>query len=283
MGEITQKIPHATLTRKLESGEIIRVTHGLYWQGDVSVDELAAALCRRGFVLTGATELELLARQPLTLPLHVVANRRVKSTEYVVIHRSSVRKYARVADMLIELPVYAMRWLGRRQAIRLAEIAYAGREGRARLERHAQGAVPVRVREIVQASVIGADSPPERDLVRALRSAGVECESNVRVGDYRWDIRICGSAVLIEVDGYAYHNAENRETFRLDRWKANDATLRGYLVLRYSAVCVRESVDVIVDQVVQAVQCAPKQLRDVDEARCWHRGAWKWIPGLAWL
>lgn len=139
MGEITQKIPHATLTRKLESGEIIRVTHGLYWQGDVNVDELAAALCRRGFVLTGVTELELLARQPLTLPLHVVANRRVKSTEYVVIHRSSVRKYARVADVLIELPVYAMRWLGRRQAIRLAEIAYAGREGRARLERHAQG------------------------------------------------------------------------------------------------------------------------------------------------
>ncbi|MEL6052121.1 DUF559 domain-containing protein [Corynebacterium rouxii] len=259
------------------------MTHGLYWQGEVSVDELAVALCRRGFVLTGVTELELLAQQPLTLPLHVVANRRVQSTEYVVIHRSSVLKGVRVENMLIELPVYAMRWLGKKQAIRLAEIAYAGREGRARLERHAQGAVPVRVQEIVQASVIGADSPPERDLVRALRSAGVECESNVQVGDYRWDIRICGSTVLIEVDGYTYHNAENRETFRLDRWKANDATLRGYVVLRYSAACVWDSLDVIVDQVVQAVQCAPKQLRDVDEARCWHRGAWKWISGLAWL
>ncbi|CAB0667939.1 hypothetical protein CIP107570_02189 [Corynebacterium diphtheriae] len=47
---------------------------------------------------------------------------------------------------------------------------------------------------------------------------------------------------MIEIDGYFYHNAgaENKNTFVNDRWKMNDAAVRGYLVLRYPASSVFE-------------------------------------------
>lgn len=67
---------------------------------------------------------------------------------------------------------------------------------------------------------------------------------------------------MIEVDGYFYHNAgaENKNIFVNDRWKMNDAAVRGYLVLRYPASSVFEELDTIVGQVIFATRVVREEL-----------------------
>ncbi|WCV10703.1 hypothetical protein [Corynebacterium silvaticum] len=81
-------------------------------------------------------------------------------------------------------------------AIELLEEAYKGKNGLERLESTTRK-LPNRTRRLIAQAAIGTDSPAEKNLIYALRGAGLQCTNNVLIGDYRWDIKV--GNVLIEV------------------------------------------------------------------------------------
>ncbi|CAB0678067.1 hypothetical protein FRC0024_00314 [Corynebacterium diphtheriae] len=288
MGEFRGTISYATRTRRLKAGSLIRVISGIYWEGELespaAIKELVAALTRHGYALTAVSLYQFYCSQPISFPVHVSTERRITSTKYVVAHHVKRLRTVEVRGVLTECGVDAVKHLPDKQAIALLDLAYSGRHGSAVLRRESPMRVSARVKTLVNRAAVGADSVPERILVRALREAGLECTSNFRVGVYFWDVKLRDYNIVIEVDGYFYHNAgaENKNTFVNDRWKMNDAAVRGYLVLRYPASSVFEELDTIVGQVIFATRVVREELVVVDSTRRWHRGPWEWLPLDSW-
>lgn len=198
---------------------------------------------------------------------------RRSDTPWVRFHRTRIFRPATWGEFNIELPVIAATRLATAAALRFLNHVYAGRKGQAEADKHAKGKLSARAKRLLNQAAIGADSPPERDLVAALRQAGLRLKCNSKIGDYHWDIELLDYGIAIEVDGFRYHrdSEETQANFRRDRWKANDATLRGYTVLRYAAGCIYQQLGQVVDQILAAVRPDPKPGR-------WSFGVWKWHP-----
>ena len=82
-------------------------------------------------------------------------------------------------------------------------------------------------------------SEAERLLHRILRRAGIRGWSGNAVvscagQDYPVDVVFRSARLIIEVDGYAYHRAENREQFHRDRLKWTTLTSHGWTVLHFT-------------------------------------------------
>lgn len=249
-----------------------RITPGIVVWGTPTAQDVARLLVKHGYVLTGRTVRELLMDLEVTAPVEVALphSKRRAATPWVRFHRTRNPRTGTWGGWRIELPSSAARHLSDAEAIELLNRTYARRKGLAALRREG-GTLPHRCRALLAAAAVGADSPPERDLVAALERAGVHTRSNVQVGDYFWDIIVEGHNVLIEVDGYHFHRdaTESQENFRRDRWKSNDATLRGYVVLRYAAGCVAQHIEDIIDHVLAAIRPGRRPGR-------WSQGVWRW-------
>ena len=94
----------------------------------------------------------------------------------------------------------------------------------------------------------------------------------MRIGPYRWDLVLEEHKVAIEVDGYAYHNGENRQRFEIDRQKLNDAVQRGYQPLHFTAATIEHHLDVAVHQVLAVVN---GRREFVEPPWRWHH-YWRW-------
>lgn len=252
-----------------------RLAPGILVWGEPTPEEAARVLSDRGFLLTGKTLAELMMEKEVTLPIEVtVAHRqRRQATSWVRFHRTRIYRPATWAGFRIELPIIAATHMPITTAIAFANHAYAGRKGQVEAEKHAKGRLPAAAKRLLKRAAIGADSTPERDLVAALRHTGLNIKCNSKIGDYYWDIELLDHRIAIEVDGYRYHRdaEETQQNFRRDRWKANDATLRGYTVLRYAAGCIFQQIEQVVDQILAAA-------RPGRSPRLWSHGVWKWHP-----
>lgn len=253
----------AQLRRMAARGEIFKVAQRLYCWRKPSPEELARLLPTGA--LTGESARQLLLNQELTFPLHVAVNSSIPTSElYRAVRRRNLR-WRHQAGIRYQLPIQAAEFVDHPQDF--LEQYYAGPRGKFQLDQDlAAGRIPKKVRTALEKASIGSDSVPERIVVRALRSAGFTVRTNVLIGEYRWDIYIPRLRLLIEIDGFEYHR--ERGPFIKDRWKSNDATARGYKVLRYSGSCVRHHLTEVVDQV--------KTLRTPMKNRRFLTGAWHW-------
>ncbi|CAB0575969.1 hypothetical protein CIP107580_02002 [Corynebacterium diphtheriae] len=254
-----------------------KIFHRMYWDGTPTPTQLAQELSKHGLAITGIS-LWQLYNGTLQFPIHVATERQLKSTQWVTFHRRKQLRCCPAGVFSVEYPVLAITGLSDAQAIETLEGAYAKAQGAKFATEHTRQYVPQRNRELLRRAVVGMDSPPEKLLITALREQGIDCHANVLVGDYRWDIQLDRHRVLIDVDGFEFHRfkPENQDAFVRDRWKTNDATLRGYLCLRYAARSVYRHTAVIVDQVQAAIRIAPHRSYPFDASAMWHRGCWKW-------
>lgn len=263
------------LYRRIKKGVMTRLAPGIHVWGKPSPVEAAHVLSAQGFLLTGRTLAQLMMEEEVTLPIEVsIPHRQRRSdTPWVRFHRTRIFRPATWGEFNIELPVIAATRLATAAALRFLNHVYAGRKGQAEADKHAKEKLSARAKRLLNQAAIGADSPPERDLVAALRQAGLRLKCNSKIGDYHWDIELLDYGIAIEVDGFRYHrdSEETQANFRRDRWKANDATLRGYTVLRYAAGCIYQQLGQVVDQILAAVRPDPKPGR-------WSFGLWKWHP-----
>ncbi|MFE2960303.1 DUF559 domain-containing protein [Nocardia tengchongensis] len=117
-------------------------------------------------------------------------------------------------------------------------------------ESHIHGSAVIR-RQLRDAAIHAA-SEPERRFARAMNRRGLRLLNNHPVGPYRCDFVDERSRTIIEIDGREFHS--NPKVFRHDRRRQNDLVLADWLVLRYAAADVFESVDRCADEAAAVIR-----------------------------
>ena len=267
--------------RLVAAGRLHRVDHGVYSTRRLDGRELLSVYRRTRpyLVFTGKTSWEIRMRRRVSRPLvalagphHSSANSHLELISSTTITHELVDDH-RVAPVLrtaMDMPE------GRRfQALQLLERHYHGKSGRRRLEEDLGGwkRVPGKLRALIDAASIGADSETERVLFRALRHRGCVFEQNMMVGHYLRDGVHEQSKVIVEVNGYQYHRYAN--ALIKDYWKANDAVARGYRHLSFSEECIDHHLDTVVAEILAAVEGRGLEHPPV---WTWHRGCMDEVP-----
>ncbi len=259
--------------RKIEGlvrrGLLHRVEQGVFTTAPAEGEVLLRALLHRrpGLVFTGRTALQLRRGTPVTLPVQaaVPPGMSVNGTDRITLVRRKDVTYEEVRGFRVTSRAVAVADADRvtdADLIAYLEEEFAGRRGKEALaeEVTAMRRVPARFHGLVARAAIGADSEAELAVARELIARGVEVEQNVFLGHYYFDIILPQARIIVEIDGYQFHNAESREAFVRDRWKANVAARQGYRVLRYSGSCVRHHLIPVVEQIIALAEGAAEPL-----------------------
>lgn len=270
-------------------GQLVRVEKGVYCTRTPRGEQVLAALAvsRPHLVFTGRTAYQLINDKPLTLPLQALVGRgrTATSTEFVEVTRVTAVPYSLVKGHRVALPVRAAADLyqqRRYEAGQLIEDCYARREGKSLLRDHLDrvGRLPREARAFIESRAYGSDSLTERRIFAPLKQRLPGLEQNVYLEGYWWDGVYDREKVIVEIDGRDYHGAEQRGAFIKDRWKRNRVVRAGYIVLTYTAQCVDEHADMIVEQVEDTVRWRRKAAnRAATRATplSWeHLGVWDW-------
>ncbi|AYF75135.1 DUF559 domain-containing protein [Nocardia yunnanensis] len=108
------------------------------------------------------------------------------------------------------------------------------------------------VRRQLREAATHAASEPERLFARALARRGVHLLPNHPVGPFVCDFVDERSRTIIEIDGREFHS--DSSTFRRDRRRQNALLLGGYLVLRYAAADIYQSLDQCADEAAAVIR-----------------------------
>ncbi|QNE89311.1 AbiEi antitoxin N-terminal domain-containing protein [Corynebacterium incognita] len=267
------------IQRAMREGKLHRIFRGVYSTMAPSTNLVLRALQRKfpRATFTGLTALQMIIGEEPTAPFQVLIPR---NTAHIT-HRDIRARHT--TDMPYDSLPTAIS--AARESFRTApeetrailEKHYAGYPGKQRFDEHFRQLrrIPRAFRDFLHQTIIGADSPPERILARALRTRIKGIEQNGLLGPYRFDFLLHKHKIAIEVDGFTYHrgSTENLASFIRDRWKANFAAATGWTVLRFSATCIDHYLDHVVAQVERIVA---KQDADPTPVWAWHhvlRGA----------
>ncbi|QCB29277.1 type IV toxin-antitoxin system AbiEi family antitoxin domain-containing protein [Corynebacterium endometrii] len=244
-------LSRSQISRLAAQGKIVKIAPGFYLRREPTPSELAALVMKRWprSVFTAETARRLHMGQPISFPLDVTSSTGMPRSAYFSVSRCKQMDFTRIGALRCHIPVLAVDFLQEPEAIALLEHAYSGRRGRQRLEQELSGIkrLPARTRKLLGTASIGSDSVPERALVKALRQRGLTVETNKQIGPYFWDAVIPRLKVAVEIDGFQFHS--QRDTLIRDHWKSNDATLRGYTVLRYTGSCIKHHLADVVEQI----------------------------------
>ncbi|RNE48221.1 DUF559 domain-containing protein [Corynebacterium alimapuense] len=262
--------PHH-IHRLLTQQHLYRVDRGIYTTAPPTGNLLLRALShnRPKLVFSGLTALQIHSDKDITLPVsaRVPYGLSARRTAQITIRQSRCLLGRRIDGIFVTTPVAAVADLATTsheagELIAFLEQQYAGRHGRESLETHLtrMPQPPAALKALIRAAAIGADSEAERRVFRELKRRGVEVLQNHNIGGYFFDGVLPRSRVIVEIDGYQYHSAENRTTFVRDRWKANYATRHGYRVLRYSGSCVKHHFNDVIEQIIAATTDDPRHL-----------------------
>ncbi|MDO5668419.1 MAG: DUF559 domain-containing protein [Corynebacterium sp.] len=284
-----QGLSQRQIERLVLAGHLHRVEQGVFTTSRPGGKLLLRALAHRrpGLVFTGHTALQLRREGTITLPVQAitaVGHSGHSSSKLSLVRRKDIQ-HEMVAGFRVTSRAVAVAdadGVTDAELIAYLEAEFSGKEGKEALaaEVAVMPRVPARFHRLVAHAAIGADSEAEREVARALIAEGLVIEQNYFLGHYYFDILIPHAKLIVEIDGYRFHNAESWESFVQDRWKANLATRHGYRVLRYSGSCVKHHLEPVVEQIVAVVEESPEQL--VTE----RLPVWKWhhvfTRGPAW-
>ncbi len=267
---IVTGLSSAQLSRRVKAGKIFKIMQGLYLTRRPTPTELAQILLDRylNVALDGHSALAWSNGEEMQFPVEVASPSELPQGELFRSRRTQRFTFLTHRGFPTLPPLLAISCItDDDEAIRSLERAYAGPTGRRLLDAHLSHipSLPQRVHALLKYASTGSDSPYERQLVRLLREAGFVVETNYHIRDYRWDLVLPRHKLAIEVDGFKHHHSAEILTFIRDRWKANDATLRGYRVLRYPATCIKHHSDRVLAQI---------------KAACSHT---QYLPGAVWL
>lgn len=267
---VVSGLSRSTLSRHAAKGKIVKITTGLYCRREPTPDELARIVMAKwpGCIFTAQTARQIHLKQELTFPLHVTSSSGVRRSVYFTVSRCKQVDHVTIRGLRCHIPILAVDFLEKDDAVALLERTYAGTWGRDRLEHHLSlvTRLPSRTRRFIALASTGSDSAMERKLVKALRARRIKVLTNYKIGPYLWDLYLPELKVAVEVDGFEFHN--DRQSFIKDHWKANDATMRGYTVLRYTGSCIMYQLANVVNQIVTA---GDPNLDSLE-----HQGVWEW-------
>lgn len=250
-----------TVDRLVRNGRLVTLGRGVYQVGPVPLERSAEASavlrcgvgCRLSH-MSAAVLHELMAvraHQPVEV---TVERRRRRRVEGVRIHRVRVLlpdEATAVAGLPVTTPSRTLLDLAATMAARDVEQALA-KALRTRhvtkddvalmLERHPRhGGAPLLAQLIeIEGGPAFTRSEAEEKLLRIVRQAGLPGpEVNARVLGYEVDFLWRQSRVVVEVDGWAYHNSAR--SFVADRRRDAELAAAGYRVLRFTWADVSEA------------------------------------------
>ncbi|MDY3127031.1 MAG: DUF559 domain-containing protein [Corynebacterium sp.] len=237
------------LKTMLADGSLHRVHRNIYIQARPTPTRVALALLAglAGVALSGRSAMQVVSGRALTFPLELEGPRTIVGKNFRVRH-SRMNGVCKFRDMKIIEPLYAARRVPP-ETQEGFERYYATPRGKHRFEQDVSRCkrVTKKLRTLLKVLSIGADTQGERDLASALRKHGHKVEHNVTGGQYRFDLFLPKYRLIIEIDGWEYHNSGG--SFEKDRWKSLEANAEGFIVLRVSANSVkyysRRVIDVI--------------------------------------
>lgn len=270
------------------TGKIFSVFRGVYTDAQPTPEVVAYALLkvRPDAVFEKRTAFQLYSGQPLTFPIQarVSSNAlRLGSKDVVELRRSMLETVhmcagfpvASVADVVNSLLPEDPNTPIPEIFAQIIEQFYAGKHGLERLQTDLKSmgrGCKTRIRDFIRKKVvIGVDSPPEADLIKALRAEGFKVTPQFRLGKYRWDVGVEGLKVVIDVDSKQYH-MNDEKAFVVDRWKTNSGILRGWITLRVTASCVRHHLAKIVGllkEIRRLKRRSPRRFPRIDVAPIW--------------
>lgn len=245
-----------TAARRAIDNQAVKICHGLYTEGKPSPRELAEIVSRRwpDSALDGYSCAHHYLGHALSFPLHFLRAGTMASSPYFRSRRARPKALGQLNGINVCNPLQATEIMAEEDAVAFLEAYFAGRYGATQMEGHMLDfqRFPQHTRRVLENTILGADSVPERNLTRALRPH-VTVHNNRYIGPYRWDLLLKEHKLAIEVDGYAYHQGENRQRFEIDRQKLNDAVQRGYKPLHFTAATIEHHLDMAVGQVLAIV------------------------------
>lgn len=257
-------VSEGKLRGMLRRGEAIRIAKGLYTSREPTPFELANIICTHWphAVLDAESAAQIHAQTQLTLPLKIAAPSIIARSRYFSSRRVRSKNLGIISYVKFRVvsPIVAAGAMANpRQAQTFLESLFRGKDGYEKFRTQVKklGRLPHHTKHLLKSTATGSDSPAERFIFRALTQAGFLPADNQKIGNYYWDIVLEKFKVAIEIDGYEHHNRERRSTFIRDRWKANEATLLGYTVLRFSGSCIKHHLSKVVDQIISACRRRP--------------------------
>ncbi|MDO5031986.1 endonuclease domain-containing protein [Corynebacterium sp.] len=239
------------MSKSLRSSAV-KITRGLYAPQEPTPLELAHIVTKHwpDLALDGYSAANLYLGKPLRFPLQLARKNGLSNTRFFQCRRAKPVGAATRQGIRVCNPLQITEIMGEEDATYFLEEHFAGPRGHElvhtakkdfhRLTLHSQRALDT--------AVIGADSHPERQLSKALRTY-FDVRNNVRLAGYRWDVFIEKHNIAIEVDGFAHHRRDDRRQFEIDHHKLNDASLAGYRLLRFTATTIEFHLGYAVDQV----------------------------------
>ena len=246
-----------TAARRATNNQALKICHGLYTERKPSPRELAEIVSQHwpDSALDGYSCAHHHLGKALRFPLYFLRAGTMASSPYFRSRRARPKALGQLNGINVCNPLQATEIMAEEDAVAFLEAYFSGQYGAAQMEGHMLDfqRFPRHTRCVVENTILGADSVPERSLTRALRRH-VTVRNNSYIGPYRWDLLLEDHKLAIEVDGYAYHHGENRQRFEIDRQKLNDAVQRGYKPLHFTAATIEHHLDVAVNQVLAIVR-----------------------------
>lgn len=238
------------------NNQAVKICHGLYTDRKPSPRELAEIVSHRwpDSALDGYSCAHHYLGRALGFPLHFLRAGTMATSPYFRSRRAQPKALGQLNGINVCNPLQATEIMAEEDAVAFLEACFAGQYGASQMEGHMLDfqRFPQHTRRVLENTILGADSVPERNLTRALRPH-VTVHNNRYIGPYRWDLLLEEHKLAIEVDGYAYHQGENRQRFEIDRQKLNDAVHRGYKPLHFTAATIEHHLDIAVGQVLAIV------------------------------
>lgn len=272
------------IEKLVRRGHLHRVEKGIFTTAPPTGTLLLQALQVRRplLVYTGRTAMQLYCGETITLPIEGLVQKGKSRDGSGLLNLRIRRKipYRKHEGLMLSPPVGAVAdCLGdvpEAELIGFLEQQYTGHQGRILMEAELNALlrVPQQLRTLISRAAIGADSEAEREVFRALRAKELKVVQNHEIGGYFFDGVLPDVKLIVEIDGFRYHSGEARETFVLDRWKANYAVRNGYRVLRYSGSCVKYHLDLVVEQITAAAHNLEEPLFSEEHQ------VWRWHETL---
>lgn len=260
--DLLQVCTRAQVRTRVENGELLQVAWGIYSDAEPDNElRLRALATIRGLVYTGATAMEIYEGSGVQWPVHArhgTGSRRTAEAT-VVAGVPELLRYRRGLPLVT--PIQAVVDSDRSSA-ELGEFLagmYSGIGATEKLERELAALYSgrERARELVAGAGVGVASRLEKLAFHIVRGALADQPgtllTNVKVGNYCYDLVIPEARVAFEIDSYTYHvpggSGSRRSNFIKDTWKRNDLTHLGWVLRTYTRDCVEAAPHLITEDI----------------------------------
>ena len=290
--ELLRDCTRAQVRTRVDKRELFQLAWGIYSGTEPDSElRLKALATVRGLIYTGVTAMQIYESREVQWPVHArhrTGSRRTAES-IVIAGVPDLLRYRQ--ELALVTPIQA----AVDADVSTAELGeflggmYAGIGVGEERERDvaALNSGRERARELIAGAGVGVASALEKQAFHIIREAladlPVTLLTNVKVGDYCYDLVIPEAKVAVEIDSYTYHapggSGSRRSNFIKDTWKRDDLTHLEWVLRTYTGDCVEQAPHLIAED-LRAVVLSRMSPQNVSVPGPQGKGIWTRHPAL---